>query len=221
MDQECKAGQSKIQTRMPALLWWSVASKGLGPQGSALSWARHGPWARTSRFQPHAGGAMPCGRFMSGDVPCVCTGPGLDGGGLRMSRTQSLPSSRLQPGGRRRPRTCKLIKEQSRHQRCRVLRGGERCRRGVGRAKQAGAEGGSREALGGLDWTPWAMASHRRLLNLGVTQAGQSFVVFMEPEKAQRRVTEMIKGLATGHGERRKSEEERSGKTMAGGEEGL
>lgn len=34
------------------------------------------------------------------------------------------------------------------------------------------AEGGSGEALVGLDWTPWATMSHRRLLNMGVTQAG-------------------------------------------------
>lgn len=33
---------------------------------------------------------------------------------------------------------------------------------------------------------------------MGVTQARRSFIVLMEPDKAQRRVTEMIKGLATG-----------------------
>lgn len=138
----------------------------------------HGPWARTSRFQPQAGGAMPCRRFTSGNVHCACTGPGLDAGDLRMSRTQSLPSGSSQPSGRRRPRTHKLIEEQNGHQRCSVLRGGGCCCRAVGRGKGAGAgrrrwvQGGSGEAVVGLDWTPWAVVSHRRLSNVGVIQAG-------------------------------------------------
>lgn len=118
--------------------------QGLGLQGSPLRWALHGPWARTSRSQPQAGRPMPCRHFTSGDVHCAHTGPGLDAGGLRMSGTRSLRSSSLRPSGRRRPRTCKLIKEQNGQQRWRVLRGGGRCGRGVGRGKRAGAGRGRR-----------------------------------------------------------------------------
>lgn len=63
----------------------------------------------------------------------------------------------------------------------------------------------------GLDSVPQAMVSHRRLLSRAVTPAGGSFIVLMEPDKAQRRVPEMIKGLTTGR------QRVRSGKTRAGG----
>lgn len=42
---------------------------------------------------------------------------------------------------------------------------------------------------------------------MGVTQARGSFIVLMEPDKAQKRVTEMIKGLATGLWRRQMSED--------------
>lgn len=40
-----------------------------------------------------------------------------------------------------------------------------------------------------------------------MTQAGGSFIILMEPDKAQKRVTEMIKGLATGLWRRQTSED--------------
>lgn len=59
----------------------------------------------------------------------------------------------------------------------------------------------------GLDSMPQAMVSHRRLLSRAVTPAEGSFIVLMEPDKAQRRVTEMIKGLTTGLWRNTESEE--------------
>lgn len=55
-----------------------------------------------------------------------------------------------------------------------------------------------REALVGMDLMLWAAVSHRRRLSMAATQAGRGSTVLMEPDKAQRTVTEMIKGLARG-----------------------
>lgn len=74
-----------------------------------------------------------------------------------------------------------------------------------GRAQEA--EVGAREAPMGLDWTPQAVVSHPRLLSLGATQAGSSSIVLMEPDKAQRTVTETIKGWQQPCGGRQKTEE--------------
>lgn len=62
------------------------------------------------------------------------------------------------------------------------------------------AEAGSREALVGMGLMLWATVSHRRLLSMAATRAGRGSTVLMEPDKAQRTVTEMIKGLARGLG---------------------
>lgn len=78
-----------------------------------------------------------------------------------------------------------------------------------GRAQEA--EVGAGEAPVGLDWTPQAAVSHPRLLSMGATQAGSSSVVLMEPDKAQRTVTEMIKGWQQACGGRQKTEEWKDG----------
>lgn len=43
-----------------------------------------------------------------------------------------------------------------------------------------------------------ARVSQRRLLSTGVTGARGSFAILMEPDEAQWKVTELIKGLTTG-----------------------
>ena len=65
--------------------------------------------------------------------------------------------------------------------------------------KQAG-RGGRRQTKGGPHGSGLAVGNSE---SLKVSEhrsdtAGRSFIILMEPDKAQRRVTEMIKGLGTG-----------------------